>query len=156
MEVLRYTFYSLVEVILDFVSLFKFLECIVHSFWAYVGARFQTFNIPSFGNGSLDGLLVLLYHRTSLQERFLEHHERLGKEKIKRKKNLGRSSVHSLVAQGVTKDYTVADSLCLVQIGVTVPSPPHLSSSGGKWGVDFGGGKIDELIAHFRMCDGHP
>lgn len=80
----------------------------------------------------------------------------LAKNKSKGKKNLGRSSVHSLVSQGVTKDYTVADSLCLVQIGVAVPSPPHLSSSGGKWGVDFSGGKIDKLIAHFRMCDGHP
>lgn len=156
MEVLRYTLYSLVEVVLDFVGFFKFLKCIVHSLWAYVGARFQTLDIPSLGNGGLDGLLVLFYHRTSLQERFLECHERLGQEISKGKKNLGRSGVHSLVAQGVTKNYTVADSLCLVQIGVAVPCPPHLSSSGGKWGVDFGGGKIDELIAHFRMCDGHP
>lgn len=79
-EVLRYTFHSLVEMILDFVGFFKVLECIVYSFRAYVGARFQTLNIPSLGNGSLDGLLVLLYHCTSLQERFLERHERLGKK----------------------------------------------------------------------------
>jgi hypothetical protein len=79
----------------------------------------------------------------------------LARQMLKGKKNLCRSSVHSLVAQGVTKNYAVADSLRLVQIGVAVPCPAHLSSGGGKWGVDFGGGKIDELIAHFRMCDGH-
>jgi hypothetical protein len=46
-EVLRYTLYSLVEVVFDFVSFFKFLECIVHAFWAYIGACFQTLNIPA-------------------------------------------------------------------------------------------------------------
>jgi len=65
-EVLRYTLYSLVEVVFDFVSFFEFFECIVHAFRAYVGACFQTLNIPALGNGSLDGLLILLQHRTSL------------------------------------------------------------------------------------------
>jgi len=77
----------------------------------------------------------------------------LVRQMSKKKKNLGRSRIHSLVAQGVAKNYAVADSLRLVQIGVTVPSPSHLSSSGGKGRVDFGGGEIDEFVAHFRMCD---
>jgi len=65
-EVLRYTLYALVEVMLNFVGFFKLFECIVHAFWAYVGACFQALNIPALGNGSLDGLLILLQHRTSL------------------------------------------------------------------------------------------
>jgi hypothetical protein len=82
----------------DFISLFKFLECVVHSFRANVGARFQALDIPALRNGSLDSVLIFLQDCTSLQERILEHHERLGKADTEKKEKpwqIARSSLGS-------------------------------------------------------------